>query len=929
MGAFQSGITKSLKGLTAVLSVAMGVAFVKSTTKMAMAVESATDNITRNMGASAKAFQLFADTQSRSLGMAREDAYKYGSTFSNLLGSFQSSTKETADSTEELMRASAIIASKTGRTFDDVSSRIRSGMLGSTESIEDLGVYTQVSMLESTEAFKKFANGSSWAQLDFKLQQQIRLAAILEQTYQRYGDTLADTTQTKQARFIASLQNIKLNFGQAFLPIYNTVLPALTAFANKIESITANLAAFSISIFGKATSVQVIQEQTDAIAGQGDAIGGQGDAIEKAGKQAKKAIAPFDEINSLAFGGGGGGAGGGGAGGGGSSSNIEPVTIEASDKAGTFNSVIERMKEVLEPTIKALGRFKDALIPVGNFVWDSLKNFYEEVLKPIGKWVLGEGLPRLLDVGTKLLKTVDWDKLTRAYKNLYQALAPFVIGIGEGLVLFIEAMSDALEPAIASASNLLAGAINAIADAIKKIPEPVATAIGGAIGGIATAVLLFKGAVAVAGIVTGIKVAMGGLLATIAAHPVAAMAIAIGAIAGAVISLQKAKFNNSSFGKFLSVLSDSVEEMENFNKETKTMLDNHKQRKKDIDAEYGAIGKLADEYFDLADKADRTNEEKALMVSLADELVNKIPELNKLIDTETGSYKGTREEVEKLIGRTKEYYKVQAAKESLIEIGKRQYETERLINDKNKEAIETLKLINQKEAELEVIRGKGLATTRAATTEQKNNSLEYGNLSMEIDKLKGTYNNINDSIDETIKTQEELNGEWLYATDYIGKYSKTAESDMASVKNSVSSTLEDIARRVKGFQLPKLSIEIDVKNPVIKTTTTGSGQSKVVGRIQAMAYASGGFPDTGQMFIARESGPELVGKIGNSTAVANNDQIVSAVSSGVAQAVSQVMGSGGTSGDIVLSVGELVFGRIAKNAINKYNKHTGQMAVEV
>ena len=189
MGAFQSGITKSLKGLTAVLSVAMGVAFVKSTTKMAMAVESATDNITRNMGASAKAFQVFADTQSSALGMARADAYKYGSTFSNLLGSFQSSTKETADSTEELMRASAIIASKTGRTFDDVSSRIRSGMLGSTESIEDLGVYTQVSMLESTEAFKKFANGSSWAQLDFKLQQQIRLAAILEQTYARYGDT--------------------------------------------------------------------------------------------------------------------------------------------------------------------------------------------------------------------------------------------------------------------------------------------------------------------------------------------------------------------------------------------------------------------------------------------------------------------------------------------------------------------------------------------------------------------------------------------------------------------------------------------------------------------------------------------------------------------------------------------------------------------
>lgn len=46
--------------------------------------------------------------------------------------------------------------------------------------------------------------------------------------------------------------------------------------------------------------------------------------------------------------------------------------------------------------------------------------------------------------------------------------------------------------------------------------------------------------------------------------------------------------------------------------------------------------------------------------------------------------------------------------------------------------------------------------------------------------------------------------------------------------------------------------------------------------------ASGGFPKTGQMFIAREAGPELVGTIGNKTAVANNDQIVAGVASGVA-----------------------------------------------
>ena len=56
-------------------------------------------------------------------------------------------------------------------------------------------------------------------------------------------------------------------------------------------------------------------------------------------------------------------------------------------------------------------------------------------------------------------------------------------------------------------------------------------------------------------------------------------------------------------------------------------------------------------------------------------------------------------------------------------------------------------------------------------------------------------------------------------------------------------------------------------------------------------YANGGFPDVGQMFIAREAGPELVGSINGRTAVANNDQIVAAVSQGVYSAVMAAMGN--------------------------------------
>ena len=55
-------------------------------------------------------------------------------------------------------------------------------------------------------------------------------------------------------------------------------------------------------------------------------------------------------------------------------------------------------------------------------------------------------------------------------------------------------------------------------------------------------------------------------------------------------------------------------------------------------------------------------------------------------------------------------------------------------------------------------------------------------------------------------------------------------------------------------------------------------------------YAGGGFPETGELFMARENGiNEMVGKIGNRSTVANNDQIVEAVSAGVADGVMQAM----------------------------------------
>jgi phage-related protein len=53
-------------------------------------------------------------------------------------------------------------------------------------------------------------------------------------------------------------------------------------------------------------------------------------------------------------------------------------------------------------------------------------------------------------------------------------------------------------------------------------------------------------------------------------------------------------------------------------------------------------------------------------------------------------------------------------------------------------------------------------------------------------------------------------------------------------------------------------------------------------------HAEGGFPESGEMFFARENGiPELVGSIGNRTAVANNEQIEAGIAEGVREANSE------------------------------------------
>lgn len=301
---FQSGVRSTMNKIGAVLGTLAVGKLIKDSTNMAKSVEASLGQIERLMGSSASAFKEWADTQAKAYNMSKSEAYQYGAVFSNLLSTFTNGTAQTAKYTEDLLKAAAVVSSKTGRTMEDTLERIRSGLLGNTEAIEDLGINVNIAMIESTEAFNKFANGKSWAQLDFQTQQQIRYFAILEQASKKFGDEVANNTASKTAQFTATLKNIQLNIGNAFLPILNVVLPILNALATKLEYVTGLFAQFTQALFGKNPQKQA-KEQSKAVQQQASSVSGLGGALSDTAKAAKKAakaqsrLAGFDEITNI------------------------------------------------------------------------------------------------------------------------------------------------------------------------------------------------------------------------------------------------------------------------------------------------------------------------------------------------------------------------------------------------------------------------------------------------------------------------------------------------------------------------------------------------------------------------------------------------------------------------------------------------------
>ena len=191
--------------------------------------------------------------------------------------------------------------------------------------------------------------------------------------------------------------------------------------------------------------------------------------------------------------------------------------------------------------------------------------------------------------------------------------------------------------------------------------------------------------------------------------------------------------------------------------------------------------------------------------------------------------------------------------------------------------------------------------------------------------IKGDVGGSADEAKGKIDQAKESTNKWKTSLQLLttGSYRPTVSAnsivDAKTATDKLKGSLDDIQGTYK--------VTIDTTENVTRTVTevvakTGGAGSKA----SYQKYASGGYPTTGQLFIAREAGAELVGNIGGRTAVVNNADIVASVSQGVAQAVASVMGNGSNVTVTLEGDAKGIFKVVQKEG-RAYSARTGQPAL--
>lgn len=946
-----------LKSTFAVAGVTSMFAFAKASSQTSIAVESNMIRVQEIFGDAAKSVEKFAKNNAKSLGMSESAAYQYAAVYGNLLSGYTKSFEENSRVSRAFLQSTAVISSKTGRSIQDVMERIRSGMLGNTEAIEDLGIQVNIKTLEMTSAFKRLAGDKSWEQLDAKLQQQIRALAILEQSNSKFGDQVLKSSVFSVNSFSAALDDLKATVGQ-FLNI--AIVPGIewiTAFIQVVNDGIKSL--FNLNRSLGASSV------TSGIKGQVNAQEDLTDAVEDTAK-AQNNLMSFDELNVL------------------SDNKTSDANTGVTDGGSVFDDiqapkdtfsagVSEKYKAIKQfidgikenPAIKAIGNafsflWNNAIKPMGSWMIqnpDVVLKWIGGVAAAVGGYKIIKGVTRIINtfknfgeltgvtklftksagkMGTTLKGTAKTGNIVAdsftAMRNNMSLMTKGLIGAGGAVAIFAtvrSAVYDA-ETGTKSWSDALMGLI--------PVCALVGTALYAAFG---PAGLIFGAIVGLGAAFIGVNDAQKQLAADIMdATFFSNIGIGVDDFTASV----KASWDEiDTFNGRQQELQSQIEESDKQFDDSKAVIDTYMLKMQACGGQIAAedIPKMQQAFDDL-------------FVAINNSIGTRTDRIMAVFQQVVAD--ATAEARPKIEALTSELLALQAA------LGKKASQLQSEINailnraQNGKLSAEDQSVLNKKIQELskfsatvspEQVRVQIAAENAGSLINFKDKETSIKAIDQLIADAEAAVESVRTNRDQQIADlralatiTENVFGEGIYNAQYkpmfdqaeteINKFATTQINEIYSNMGLAHKNIQDAFN--KGFEDALSLAYKDGDNPFINEgKIVGEESQELRSRVHALysflqnvpQFASGGvFPRMGQLFVANERGPEMIGNFGSKSVVANNDQITEGISRGVYDAVVSAMGSNQAGSPVEMHL--YLDGKEITYAVEKNQKERGK-----
>ena len=897
------------------------------------------NRFTVSMGQYAQEHHEYAQKVGEVMGIDPAEWMGNEATFMALSSGFGIAGDRAATMSQQLTQLGYDIASFHDLSFNDAMLKLQSGLAGELEPLRRIGYDLSVARLQQ-EAYTLGINKKVSAMTQAE-KAELRYYTIMKQSTLAMGDmarTLEDPANQMRI-FKSQVEQTARSIGNLFIPILMKVLPIASAVVSVLRSaidIIAGLFGYEfpeIEWNGVSSLASGAEDASDALSGATDNA-----------KKLKKYTMGFDELNVIDTSSGSGAGSGAGVGGG---FGFELPTYDFIDEStkSRITEITENLKEWLGITDEIdtwaelfhtkLGKILIAvgLIGAGFLAWKVISGIVgivsgiAGVFSKIGGLFGGKNKGAGDTGGDIDTATQSFSNTTAKLKELVKNLALGIVIIAEVIIAaalvvggiwllgaMLEQVGLAWQPVIDNAGTiaiamvigtaLLVG-IGFATAALGKMGKPLIVNIG--IGtlilaelGVATGLFLAEilgiglllqqigeawqpvldnGETITTGIAigTGLLIGIGVVTALLGAATVSsagALPIAIGLGTAILVELAVA------FKKFCDSLIDVADKL--------------------VDDLHPSLDDLNDILPDLNDNMEDFTE---FMIDFADMTVDY---------TKSSAISGFASTVDTIIGFfTKDPIK------SLADDAKKQYDQSKNLN----------KNLEDANPELQT------AITNLGTYKSR------------IDSLKAIADTIDTSdMATTGFTNLVTIGSKIadFGKELKKYYEKIKDIKVVVMDNMVNciNDIIDFAVRIKDeVEIKKIDDFTDaikrlttaVKElPTSKTLTINAIYNTTGSKTQK--FADGGFPETGQLFIAREAGAEMVGNIGRRTAVANNDQIVAGIASGVASANTESNSLLREQNSLLRAMleketGVYLDGKRLTNSVEKYQSQRGRQIV--